>query len=323
MFRKIVALVAVLSTFALGGCFAEASSQHRLKELSAWVDTQPALADLHVSRPREPSLFGDSYSHTLQAKGEVHANSVAEFFTALDQLYARFDELPRGKRRWLDVDVKADIQGTEFTWTGREWEPGKGERLVELLEPFAAPEVGSVDMREDVEVFWVEVSRDFQVTDEAAHAYRDRAFRHLDSVKGTEMIQLSGFPLLHRTDPGGTRGFGAGSPSLRFSEFPQGYVGTATLAETVDAATPYAVRAVTSYKGMYRWEFYADDDYDEEALKLIKQLLSHPDAGSPIEVKITSRTRVLGVALIGAKQEYPPKKPGPWQEDMDRVFYGS
>ena len=323
MLRKIVALVAVLSTFALGGCVGGWSAQYRLNELAEWVGTQPALDSLSVSRAKEMGLFGSTLSDTLQAQGALHVTSVVEFATALDQLYARFDELPRGKRRWLDVDVKADIQGTEFTWTGREWEPGKGERLVELLEPFAAPEVGSVDMREDVEVFWVEVSRDFQVTDEAAHAYRDRAFRHLDSVKGTEMIQLSGFPLLHRTDPGGTRGFGAGSPSLRFSEFPQGYVGTATLAETVDAATPYAVRAVTSYKGMYRWEFYADDDYDEEALKLIKQLLSHPDAGSPIEVKITSRTRVLGVALIGAKQEYPPKKPGPWQEDMDRVFYGS
>ena len=322
MFRKIVVLVAVLSTFALGGCFAEASSQHRLKELSAWVDTQPALDSLSVSRVKEMGPFGSTLSDTLQAQGALHVTSVVEFATALDQLNAKFDELPFREHRFLKVDVKADIQGTEFTWEGFRWEPGWRERLTELLDLFAAPEVRTVNVQHDDAVLWVTAERDFQVSDDDARAYRDRVFHYLDDTKATELIDLFGFPLLHPTEPVGPRGSGAAPPSLRLSRFPQGYVATAAFAEKVDAAIPYAVRSVWSNENSHSWKFLTEDEYDEEVMKQLKELLSQPEVGSPIKVEIASRTRILGTVDMRPTPEKLPKHPGKWQEDMERVFFG-
>lgn len=318
MFRKIVALVAVLSTFALGGCVGGWSAQYRLNELAEWVGTQPALDSLSVSREKEMGLFGSTLSDTLQAQGALHVTSVVEFATALDQLNAKFDELPFREHRFLKVDVKADIQGTEFTWEGFRWEPGWRERLTELLDLFAAPEVRTVNVRHDDDVLWVKVERGFQVSDDDARAYRDRVFHHLDDTKATETIDLFGFPLLHPTEPDG----GAASPSLRLSGFPQGYVATAAFAEKVDAAIPYAVRSVWSNEISYSWRFFTEDEYDEEVMKQLKELLSQPEAGSPIKVTITSSTRILGTVDTSPTPEKLPKHPGKWQEDMERVFFG-
>ena len=322
MFRKIVAVVAVLSTFALGGCVGGWSAQYRLNELAEWVGTQPALDSLSVSRVKEMGPFGSTLSDTLQAQGALHVTSVVEFVTALDQLNAKFDELPFREHRFLKLDVKADIQGTEFTWEGFRWEPGWRERLIELLDLFAAPEVRTVNVRHNDEVLWVAAERDFQVSDDDARAYRDRLFHHLDDTKATETIDLFGFPLVHPSDPEGEPGSETASPSLRLSGFPQGYVATAAFAEKVDAAIPYAVRSVWSNEISYSWRFFTEDEYDEEVMKQLKELLSQPEAGSPIKVTITSSTRILGTVDTSPTPEKLPKHPGKWQEEMERVFFG-
>ena len=56
-------------------------------------------------------------TNSIDVVGDVHVGSVAEFFSALDQLYARLAEMSDGDRLGLDLNVNADIEGTPFTWT--------------------------------------------------------------------------------------------------------------------------------------------------------------------------------------------------------------
>ena len=137
MFRKIIATVTVLASFALAGCVSTKTTQERIPELSDWAATQSALVDLKFSQ----SLAGGIPTNKIDVVGDVHVGSVAEFFSALDQLYARLAEMPGGSRLGLDLNINADIEGTSFTWKGRNWAPGRDKELAAVFEPFAAPEV--------------------------------------------------------------------------------------------------------------------------------------------------------------------------------------
>ena len=113
MFRKITAVVAVLASLALAGCVSSKITRELAPECAQWAATQPALVDVKFSA----ALAGGIPTNNIDVIGDVHAGSVAEFFSALDQLYARLAEMPDGDRLGLDLNVNADIEGTPFTWT--------------------------------------------------------------------------------------------------------------------------------------------------------------------------------------------------------------
>ena len=107
---------------------------------------------------------------------------------------------------------------------------------------------------------------------------------------------------------------------LRLSEFPQGYATTAAFADKVDAATPYAVRSVWSFEGFYHWEFYTEGDYNAEAMKELKSVLSSSAAGAPVGVQIKGPDGRLGEAIVGAPMDEQPEDTGPWGDRMVQLF---
>ncbi len=318
MFRKITAVVAALASLALAGCVSSKITRELAPEFAQWAATQPALVDLKFSA----ALAGGIPTNNIDVVGDVHVGSVAEFFSAVDQLYARLAEMPDGDRLGLDLNVNADIEGTPFTWKGNNWEPGRNKELTAVFEPVATPEVRTVLMEDFSRGLRAEVYRDFQTRDEDAHAYRDTLLRHFDDVQPSGSIELIGFPLARPTftdEEGASRRI---SPVLRLSEFPQGYAATAALADKVDAATPYAVWSVWSFEGFYHWDFYTEDEYSEEAMKQLRSLLSSPAAGAPVGVQIKGPDGRLGEAIVGAPMSEQPEDTGPWGDRMAKAFAG-
>lgn len=316
MFRKIIATVTVLASFALAGCVSTKTTQERIPELSDWAATQSALVDLKFSQ----SLAGGIPTNKIDVVGDVHVGSVAEFFSALDQIYARLAEMPGGSRLGLDLNINADIEGTSFTWKGRNWAPGRDKELAAVFEPFAAPEVRVVLIDDFSRGLRAEVYRDLEFSDDDARAYRDSLLRHLDEVQPSGSIELVGFPLARPTLADGEKPSRRISPVLRFSEFPAGYAATAAFADDVDAATPYALRSVWSFEGFYHWEFYTEGDYNEEAMKQLKSLLARPVAGDPVGLRIKGPDGRLGEAIVGAPMAEQPEGTGPWGDRMVHLF---
>ena len=163
MFRKITAVVAALASLALAGCVSSKITRELAPEFAQWAATQPALVDLKFSA----ALAGGIPTNNIDVVGDVHVGSVAEFFSAVDQLYARLAEMPDGDRLGLDLNVNADIEGTPFTWKGNNWEPGRDKELTAVFEPVATPEVRTVLMEDFSRGLRAEVYRDFQTRDEA------------------------------------------------------------------------------------------------------------------------------------------------------------
>ena len=139
-------------------------------------------------------------------------------------------------------------------------------------------------------------------------------------MQPTGSIELVGFPLARPTlteERGSSRRI---SPVLRLSEFLRGYAATAAFADKVDAATPYAVRSVWSFEGFYHWEFYTEGDYNAEAMKELKSVLSSSAAGAPVGVQIKGPDGRLGEAIVGAPMDEQPEDTGPWGARMVHLF---
>ena len=93
-------------------------------------------------------------------------------------------------------------------------------------------------------------------------------------------------------------------------------------AEHVDAASEMFLTGVNNAEGLdSEWTFYTEDEFDEEGLRAIKEILTEPVDEKGAWVRIEGPDGLLGTAKVGMPRMRPkPYEQHPWEERMREVL---
>ena len=324
-----IGLGAVVATYAFvflaAFLYAPDGGPHRsnMKHLDEWAAEDPVMKDLTFSYAgAEPEEFTRA-----DVSGSLNVGSVPEFFAALVALEGKGPE-PGRTTELTAAGVSADIDGTTFTWSGELPDAEKAADAEELYAPFAAPEVKKLKLHAPHRIeIDAEVTRNMSVSDDDARAFRDEAYSHIQPHPDASFV-LMGFPLAKPAQERGTTGVpgGEGEPFLLprlqlVSEYTT-YTELVEQAEHVDAASDMFLTSVNNAEGPdSEWTFYTEDEFDEEGLRAIKEILTEPVDGKRVWVRIEGPDGLLGTVKVGKPRARPKAyEQHPWEERMQEVL---